>query len=202
MKIYGVSNITSILVLNNKSESLRELLEVLKGYGVRVEVKEPMEPFNPESYKGLIISGGAIPRQHLREYLEWYCRLYREIRIPVLAICLGLRILGYCHGLRVRRLHPSELGVTKIFFHREYPLAPSRRELLVYENHDFEILNLKPPIVNYASSERCKIQAVKLEGKPFFAVQFHPEITEQNEGAIILENFVKLCRGFNLGKTA
>ncbi len=186
--------IDRVLLLNNRSETLRQLLEVLRGCGVEVEVKQPMEEFKPENYLGIIVSGGVIPGGQRQKYLEWYCRFYRTVEVPVLAICLGLRILGYCHASRMRRLHPSELGITKIFFHREYPLAPGRKELLVYENHDFELLSLREPLENYASSNRCSIQAVKHKYKPLFAVQFHPEVAEGNEGPLIIENFVEFCR--------
>jgi len=182
-----------ILVLNNRSETLKELLEVLEALNVDYDVKQPMEALNLKAYAGLIVSGGIIPGRARREYLEWYCNLYGLAEIPVLAICLGLRILGHCHGCRMRRLSFSEVGLTWIRFSREYPLAPGRSELLVYENHDYELLDLKGPFENYASSENCKIQAVKHRFKPFFAVQFHPEVREGNEGPLILENFVKLC---------
>jgi GMP synthase (glutamine-hydrolysing) len=183
-----------ILVLNNKSETLKELLGVLESFKAAYDVRQPMESLNLKAYAGLIVSGGSIPGKTRREHLEWYCRLYGFAEIPVLAICLGLRILGYCHGCRMKRLSPSEIGLTWIRFFREYPLAPGKSELLVYENHDYELLDLKGPFENYASAEVCKIQAVKHRFKPFFAVQFHPEVGEGNEGPLIIENFVKLCK--------
>jgi GMP synthase (glutamine-hydrolysing) len=187
---------TKILVINNRSESLDELLSLLNILRVNVEVKPPLEDLSFNSYDGLIVSGGYLPRAEYRQILEWYCKLFEAVTIPVLAICLGLRILGYCNGSRVRRIKPSELGVTKIFFFKEYPLAPGVRELLVFENHDYELLDLKAPLENYASSERCKIQAVKHGFKPIFAVQFHPEISKENNGPLIIRNFIDFCRSF------
>ncbi|RLI33570.1 hypothetical protein DRO53_05165 [Candidatus Bathyarchaeota archaeon] len=191
----GGLKIGRILILNNRSETLRELLEAFEKAGAQVEVKNPLENFQPEAYEGVVISGGVIPGSQRKKYLDWYCRLLSTVEVPLLAICLGLRILGYCNGSRMRRLHPAELGITRIFFHREYPLALGRRELLVYENHDFELLNLKEPFENYGSSERCRIQAVKHRDKPLFAVQFHPEVTKDNEGFLVIQSFVNLCKG-------
>ena len=193
---------TKILVINNRSESLEDLVNLLKNLNVKVEVRGPLENFNPNSYDGLIVSGGGFPRTEYRRILEWYCRFFENVEIPVLAICLGLKILGYCNGSRIRRIRPGELGVTKITFFREYPLAPSIRELLVYENHDYELLNLREPLENYASSERCRIQAVKHRFKPLFAVQFHPEISKGNDGPIIIGNFVSLCEGYKGNQSA
>lgn len=182
-----------ILVLNNKSETLGELLRKLEKLKVEYEVRHPLESLNLKAYSGLIVSGGTIPLKEKRRYLEWYCRLYESLTLPTLTICLGLRILGYCQACRMRRLSPGEIGLTRIKFFREYPLAPGRRSLLVYENHDYELLELRGPFDNYASSERCRIQAVKHRFKPFFSVQFHPEVGRGNEGPLIIENFVKLC---------
>ena len=182
-----------ILVLNNQSETLEELLKTLESVGAAYEVRKPTENLNLEAYSGLIVSGGIVPGGARREILEWYCQLYRRVEKPVLAICLGLRILGYCLGCRMRRLARSEVGLTMIRFHREYPLAPGRSQMLVYENHDYELINLREPFENYASSQACKIQAVKHRFKPFFAVQFHPEVGGGNEGPLIIENFVRLC---------
>jgi len=187
---------TRILVINNRSESIEDLLSLLKSLNVKIEVRGPLEYFSQTNYDGLIISGGYLPRAEYKEILAWYCRLFEAVNIPVLAICLGLRILGYCNGSRVRRIRPSELGVTKIFFFKDYPLAPGIKELLVYENHDYELLDLKEPLENYASSERCRIQAVKHRFKPIFAVQFHPEISKENNGPIIVKNFVEFCYGW------
>jgi GMP synthase (glutamine-hydrolysing) len=44
-----------------------------------------------------------------------------------------------------------------------------------------------------AMSDNCKIQAVKHVKKPFYGVQFHPEVNDTEHGSQILENFVNLA---------
>ena len=102
--------------------------------------------------------------------------------------------MGHCYGARTRRLEKEENGVVKVIFNKEYPLVPLRRELTVYETHFYEMISTGEILENYASSNVCKIQATKHKEKLQFAVQFHPEIHEGNEGRIILENFIKLCQ--------
>lgn len=181
------------MVLDNKSETLDKLINSLKNFKVEVDIKKPGEIFQFNSYCGIVISGGFLPGDRYRELLSWYKTFLREIQIPVLGICLGLRIFGYCYGARIRKMEKEENGVVKIFFHREYPLAPRKRELTVYETHLYELLSTGSYLENYGSSATCKIQAVKHKSKSQYAVQFHPEINKNNEGLIILENFVKLC---------
>jgi len=182
-----------LLVLNNKSETLEQLLGFLEDRGLSYHVKTPMEPLSLQNYQGVIISGGVLPGGRYREMLEWYRRLLNSTLLPTLAICLGLRILGYCYGSRMRRLEKAEKGVVTLRFFREFPLTPGRKELTVYEDHDYELLSLLEPLENHASSPTSKIQAVKHKAKPLFGVQFHPEVAAGNEGSIVLENFVKLC---------
>ena len=181
------------MVLDNKSETLDKLINSLKGFKVEVDIKKPGEIFQPNNYCGIVISGGFLPGDRYRELLAWYKVFLESVQRPVLGICLGLRIFGYCYGARIRKMEKEENGIVKIFFHREYPLAPGKKELTVYETHLYELFSTGNHLENYGSSAICKIQAVKHRSKPQYAVQFHPEISENNEGLIILENFVNLC---------
>lgn len=183
-----------ILVLNNKSETIDKLVESLEKMDAEITVKTPLQSFQPENYSGIVISGGALPKDKYKEILKWYKQLMNLAKVPILGICLGLRIMGYCYGARIRRLEKEENGIVKIFFHKKYPLAPDREELTVYETHLYELISTGEILENYGSSDMCKIQAVKNRDKMQFAVQFHPEIQEKNEGIIILQNFVNLCR--------
>ncbi len=182
------------MVLNNKSETIDKLISCLQNFGANLEIKNPGESIHPENYCGIVISGGFLPGNRYRELLVWYCNLLNMVQQPLLGVCLGLRIMGYCYGARIRKMEAEENGVVTVSFHKEYPLAPKRRELKVYETHLYELISTGRDLENYGSSNLCKIQAVKHKNKPQFGVQFHPEIDkEKNEGWIILENFVKLC---------
>ncbi len=140
-----------------------------------------------------MVSGGFLPKEDYKKLLIWYKNFLDQVEKPVLGICLGLRIFGYCYGARVRKMEEEENGVTTIFFHKEYPLAPGKKELKVYETHLYELISTGNNLINYGSSAKCKIQAVKHVFKPQYAVQFHPEIYENNEGLIIIKNFISLC---------
>ena len=50
---------------------------------------------------------------------------------------------------------------------------------------DFELL---------ASSKDCKVQAMKHKNKPFYGLQFHPEVEHTEYGEKMFKNFVKNCK--------
>ncbi|MFQ5762640.1 MAG: hypothetical protein ACE5PO_06370, partial [Candidatus Bathyarchaeia archaeon] len=143
-----------------------------------------------DSYRGVVISGGSLSKDAVEETLQWYRRFLDKVKVPVLGVCLGMKIIGRCYDARIRRLETDETGATTLTFHRPYPLAPNHAQLVVHEDHSFELISLPKGFDNYASSSRCNIQAVKHRDKPLFAVQFHPEVTENNQGRIILDNFL------------
>jgi GMP synthase (glutamine-hydrolysing) len=63
------------------------------------------------------------------------------------------------------------------------------REFLVWESHNDEVKDA-PNFMILAMSDNCKIQAVKHVKKPFYGVQFHPEVNDTEHGSQILANFV------------
>ncbi|MEM3736912.1 MAG: hypothetical protein QXJ75_02305 [Candidatus Bathyarchaeia archaeon] len=182
-----------ILLLDNKSQYSGELTACLEDLGVELDIQSLPGAASEWEHSGVIISGGAIPHRDLSETLNQYQHLLNNLTKPLLAICLGLKIMAYCYGARIRKMETPEVGLTSIQFHKSYPLAPSRSKLIVYEDHIFELFSLPNILENYGSSEQCKIQAVKHKWKPQFGVQFHPEKNGNNDGHLIIENFVRLC---------
>jgi GMP synthase (glutamine-hydrolysing) len=182
-----------ILLLDNKSQYSGELIARLEGLGLKLDVQGRPEAVDDREYDGTIISGGAIPYRNLSETLKRYRHFLHNTNKPLLAICLGLKIMAHCYGGKIRKLGKPEVGSTLIRFHKNYPLAPSHSEMWVYQDHIFELFDLPEFLENYGSSENCRIQAVKHHLKPQFGVQFHPERDNSNEGHLILENFAEFC---------
>jgi len=176
---------TKFALIVHKSEYLNRLINFLNGLGVDYKALEPCSDIS--KYDAVIASGGKIPLSRKEEIIEWYRDEVFSESMPFLGICLGFRILGYYYGAKFALL--KEKGIKEIEFFREYPLAPNVKRLTVYQDHDFSLIKLGSSIVNYARSDKCDVQAIKIKGKEQYGVQFHPEV----EGGIVLENFVKLC---------
>ena len=184
-----------ILLLSHKSEYFHRLLAYLNAMHVEVTVNEPSPSLSFEGFDGVILSGGSLPKGSYRNVLSWYSSVIPKLDIPVLGICLGLKILGSCYNARIRKLEVDEHGLKNVEFFKEFTLVPGRKRLSVYEDHSFELIGLQYPLENYGSSDLSKVKAIKHVDKPQFAVQFHPEVIDGNEGHEVLDGFIKFCQG-------
>ncbi|MNY69021.1 GMP synthase [glutamine-hydrolyzing] [compost metagenome] len=55
-----------------------------------------------------------------------------------------------------------------------------------------EAVSIPKDFVHIAVSDATVNEGMMHQNKPFYGVQFHPEVSG-NHGAIILENFVHIC---------
>nr|MDQ3816924.1 gamma-glutamyl-gamma-aminobutyrate hydrolase family protein [Acidobacteriota bacterium] len=64
----------------------------------------------------------------------------------------------------------------------------------VWQSHYEEVKELPREFEITASSETCRIEAMRHRSRPLFTVQFHPELFDEEhpQGKIILENFLNL----------
>lgn len=183
-----------ILLLDHRGRSVPELVSYL-------ERRVSLERLRPEEVKrrgsslasefdGVVASGGYLPSAAYRGALAWYQELLSGSDRPFLGICLGMKILGCCYGARLRRIEPV-VGVRPLRFESDYPLAPGIRTMEVYENHGYELIPpLINPLTNYASGS-SPVEAVRVEDRDQFAVQFHPELGGAQ--TIILDSFIDVC---------
>jgi GMP synthase-like glutamine amidotransferase len=108
-----------------------------------------------------------------------------ESGTPLLGVCFGSQLLAESVGADVRRAVEPEIGWHEVELTPEGvtdPLLgflPERFESLQY--HHYEWL-LPPGAVALARSARS-LQAFRLEGRPVWGVQFHPEVTEADFGS-------------------
>jgi len=183
--------VTKILVLNHDSEFLPELLEFLESRGIETVLKRPMDEIG-EDFDGAIASGGFLKKESAKAAMQWYREFLGRLERPFLGICLGLRILGIANGARARKISLKK-GLCNVSFSKEFPLLQGKQRISAFRSHEFELIpELPESLENFAMCEDCAVQALKVNGRLQFAVQFHPEKrgTEANE---ILENFLKLC---------
>ncbi len=113
---------------------------------------------------------------------------------------LGVPVLGICHGMHVAsRLLGGEIGTTRSREHGRVRLhvddagsllanVPStstvwmsRGEVVDRLSDDFQAM---------AHTESCRFAVVRHRTRPFYGLQFHPEVTHTPSGSQILRNFV------------
>ncbi|MHB1684953.1 MAG: glutamine amidotransferase-related protein [Bacilli bacterium] len=68
--------------------------------------------------------------------------------------------------------------------------------ITVWQNHRYHIIDLSPQLRPIASSANCAIEAWVHRSKPFYGVQFHPEVrlAEHPDGFRLLTNFFRIAR--------
>jgi GMP synthase (glutamine-hydrolysing) len=57
-------------------------------------------------------------------------------------------------------------------------------------SHGDSVTTLPPSFKLMASTESCPIAGMADEERRFYAFQFHPEVTQTNQGTAIIERFV------------
>jgi GMP synthase-like glutamine amidotransferase len=101
-----------------------------------------------------------------------------EANVPILGICLGHQLLAYWLGGEVKKGR-WEIGWLPIAVHEpglsDPLLAGLGREFYGFLWHGDQITRLPEGAELLASTERCRVQAYRLRGRPVWGVQFNPQ---------------------------
>jgi GMP synthase (glutamine-hydrolysing) len=121
------------------------------------------------------------------EYLE-------KANFPILGICAGHQFMGRFFGGKVAPSKIPEFGKIELTILKRDPIFNKVPEKsIVWLSHNDEVSITPNDFEVLAESENCKIQAMKHKKKPFYGVQFHPEVEHTRFGEQIFSNFVKIC---------
>jgi GMP synthase (glutamine-hydrolysing) len=146
---------------------------------------------------GLILSGG--PASVYEENAPKCDPRIFELGIPVLGICYGMQVAAQLLGGDVKPAPAREYGRTKLSVTSGQPaddlLHGIPAETTVWMSHGDQVKDLGPSFLPLASTPTCPMAAMRHISKPFYAVQFHPEVTHTPHGTHIIENFLyRICK--------
>jgi len=147
-----------------------------------------------ENIDGLVLSGGA-PRLGLDGTLGNCAELLEKANFPILGICAGHQFMARFFGGEVKPSKTPEFGKIELNLLKEDDLLFKKvpKKSIVWESHNDEVTILPKDFEKLAESENCKIQAMKYKKKPFYGLQFHPEVEHTEYGEKIFKNFIKIC---------
>ena len=153
-----------------------------------------LEEIVKDNIDGLVLSGGA-PRIGLSSKLGNCAEYLEKADFPILGICAGHQFMARFFGGEVKTSKIPEFGKIELtVFKEDDPLFEGvPRESIVWESHNDEVYVLPEEFELLAKSESCKIQAMRLKEKPFYGLQFHPEVEHTEYGEQIFKNFVNIC---------
>jgi GMP synthase (glutamine-hydrolysing) len=189
-----------ILILDFGSQYTQLIARRVREVGVYSEIRafdmsaEEIREYNP---RGIILSGGpesvadvASPRAP---------QLVFELGVPVLGICYGMQTMAEQFGGKVQCSNVSEFGYAQIrqvgnggLLHdiRDHIDEQGNALLDVWMSHGDKVVELPEDFELIAETESCPIAGMAHKDKPFYGIQFHPEVTHTLQGKRIFQHFV------------
>lgn len=142
--------------------------------------------------KGVIISHGSLSITAM-DTTPFTDKVEMAIAsgLPILGISLGHQLLGLQFGAQASMMKHDSGWKTVEAFEECILFERLPQEIEMMKNH-YETISVPPDFKLVAASDACVNEAMQHETKPYFGVQFQPEISG-NHGAILIENFVLYC---------
>ena len=143
--------------------------------------------------KGVILSGG--PASVYSENAPRCDERIFELGVPILGICYGMQIGCQILGAKIDSAKSREYGRAGIdITNKETLFAHLPDSTTVWMSHGDQVQKLNDDFIPLARTATCPYAAVKHKDKPFYGVQFHPEVTHTPRGKDMLKNFIyEIC---------
>lgn len=155
---------------------------------------ETLQSFKP---KCLILSGGpesVTSSQAIK--CQWD---FTQLDIPILGICYGMQLLAQHFDGKVEPTTHREYGHTVVTTDPESALFKQcqefGKEIDVWMSHGDKVTGLPQGFKAIATSKSSPIAAMAHQERPYYGLQFHPEVTHTACGKSILKAFVRDIAG-------
>ena len=189
-----------ILILDFGSQYTQLIARRVREIGVYCEIyawdvtEADIRGFNAS---GIILSGG--PESVTEQESPRAANVVFELDLPVLGICYGMQTMAAQMGGAVEGSDTSEFGYAEIQSVTEDRLfsgLANRTDengqgiLDVWMSHGDKVTQLPEGFVRTAETDSCRIAAMAHAERPWFGIQFHPEVTHTSLGKEIMSRFV------------
>jgi len=163
-------------------------------YSELVRPTIPAEELRKLKPKGIILSGGPssvydadAPRCDPKIF---------DLGVPILGICYGMQLGAQILGGQVKPAKAREFGRAKLTVKQDDPLVHGLpEEMTVWMSHGDQVHDLPPEFIALATTPTCPYAAARHKTRPFYGVQFHPEVTHTPRGEQIFQNFLyEICK--------
>lgn len=181
-------------VVDNGGQWTHREWRVLRYLAVDTKIIPNTTPFEELDVDGLVLSGGAgstvgdsVPGK-IDDYLD-------KADFPILGICFGHHYLSLHFGGKTGVAEASEFGRMEIVVDEENEIFSGLPKTFnAWLSHNDEVKEVGEDFKILAHSANCKVEAIKYLKKPFYGVQFHPEVEHTEYGYDIFKNFLELCK--------
>ena len=175
----------------------RNILRCLAAAGCKVTVvpaSSTAEDILRHKPDGVFLSNGPGDPAATGAYAVPAIRALLEKDLPVFGICLGHQILALALGAKTAKMRLGHRGAN----HPVKDLETGKVEITC-QNHGFEVLRGSLPrgvTETHSSLFDGGIEGLRVEGKPVFSVQYHPEASPgPQDSHYLFDRFVKMIDG-------
>jgi GMP synthase (glutamine-hydrolysing) len=139
--------------------------------------------------KGIILSGG--PASVYEKNAPKCDPKIFDLGIPILGICYGMQLGCQTLGATIVPAKKREYGRTNLAILDKTDLFANLPDsITAWASHGDQIGESSSDFLKLATTDTCPFAAVRHKEKPFFGVQFHPEVSHTPKGPHILKNFL------------
>ncbi|QDU60659.1 GMP synthase [glutamine-hydrolyzing] [Planctomycetes bacterium Pan216] len=170
------------------------------------------EPLTTESLAGvdLVLLGGSGDYSACSSE-PWLMRALESLRLlvdrgmPTFASCWGFQAFARALGGTVR----NDRRIAEVGSHQVWLTEEGRRDPIfgalpdpfwAQMGHEDHVIDLPPGAVRLAKGHQVPNQAYRMEGRPIYATQFHPELSASDLGERIRQypEYLKLTTGMTV----
>lgn len=189
-----------LLILDFGSQYSQLIARRVRELGVYCELKShdvDLETIRALQPKGIILSGG--PESTLDAGSPQINPGLFELDLPLLGICYGMQSMAAYLGGQVVKSNHREYGHAKLSIVDPCALTQGLSDfehqgvagLNVWMSHGDKVSRIPHDFKVVAKSDNAEIAMMAHLSKPYYGIQFHPEVTHTPQGMQILSRFVK-----------
>ncbi|MCJ1252354.1 GMP synthase (glutamine-hydrolyzing) [Lignoscripta atroalba] len=187
----------TILVLDFGSQYSHLITRRLRELNIYSEMLPCTQKISELSWKpkGVILSGG--PYSVYADDAPHVDPAVFDLRIPLLGICYGLQEIAWHHGKNVLAGEKREYGHARLSIQRhegkdsqiDRLFEGLEDDLEVWMSHGDKLSHLPSSFLTIATTTNAPFAGIAHTSKPFYGIQFHPEVTHTPRGTKLLKNF-------------
>jgi GMP synthase (glutamine-hydrolysing) len=169
-------------------------------YSVLAHPQVSLEELRALNPKGLIFTGG--PSSVYEEGAPRCREEILELEVPILGICYGMQLACQMLGADVHPASAREYGRVHLSVQEPDKLLRNLpTQTTAWMSHGDQIQSLNEDFEPLAATPTCPYAAVRHRSRPFYGVQFHPEVTHTPHGNEVFVNFLyDICKCQGLWK--
>ena len=192
---------TTIPVVYVKGQYNHLIVRNLKELGVESKLLAPsvsMEQLETMHPDALVMGGGpqsVRSPDNLTGELADAARLIRQVKLPMLCICVTHQLLATALGGATDLAKKPEFGPVEIAVVDDGKILEGLgRKFTAWESHNDEVVKTPDRFRVLARSSNCSVEAMRHETRDVFGVQFHPEVSHTQKGVDLFRNFLSIVK--------